>query len=284
MAVQSIFNEMQYATPLLNQKLRPVQSPATKNSEDLELSSYPKLKVQKEIIESLFQKENDEEIKKSKDLDSVTLSVESLELYKRDYTHASYSLNSATVEFTYERIEYLKVETEELEIAEAEPLVFDLNGNGLELTDVRKGEGVHFDITGDGHKEDVSWVSPGDGLLSLDRNGNGIIDSGKELFGDQHGAQDGFEELAKFDNDGNGAIDKNDAVFDKLILWQDYNQNGQSESNELGSLSQYGISHISLNKDTTRAIIAGNRVEGYAHYQNQRGKGAVGEVFFNYRV
>ena len=82
-----------------------------------------------------------------------------------------------------------------------------------------------FDITGDGRQDQVSWVAPSDGFLVYDRNGNGYIDSGKELFGDQHGASNGFEELAKFDGDGNGIIDDNDDIFDNLRVWQDHNGN-----------------------------------------------------------
>jgi len=185
-------------------------------------------------------------------------------------------------EFTYERVAYLRIEQSEIQVEEAEPLVIDLNGNGIELTDVRRGEGVSFDITGDGKTEQVSWVSPDDGLLVYDRNGNGVIDSGKELFGDQHGAADGFEELAKFDSDKNGTIDTKDSVFSSLRIWQDRNQNGYSEANELKSLDDYGIETIDLEEDNSKEVIAGNRVEGYSEYHTAQSSGRIGEVYFNY--
>lgn len=258
------------------------------NDDELEeLITDPKLRLQKRIIEELFIDKNDKEefpASEKKKRDAVTISQAALELYRRFNANVVYENGDERLEIQFERVEYLRVGQSEVQLQEAEPLVIDLNGNGIELTDVRKGEGVEFDITGDGLKEQVSWVSPSDGMLVYDRNGNGIIDSGRELFGDQHGAANGFEELAKFDTDRNGAIDRNDTIYNDLKIWQDLNQNGYSESNELKSIQDYGIESIDLQKDDTHHYVAGNRIEGYSEYQTAHSSGKVGEVYFNYLV
>jgi hypothetical protein len=99
---------------------------------------------------------------------------------------------------------------------QVDPLVFDLDGNGVDLTTAENG--VLFDMDGDGKRDKTAWVAGGDAMLALDRNGNGQIDDGRELFGEQNGAADGFGELGRFDKDGNGVIDGHDPVFNSLIL------------------------------------------------------------------
>lgn len=118
-----------------------------------------------------------------------------------------------------------------------------------------------FDITGDGRPLRVGWTQPGSsaGFLALDRNGNGTIDDGRELFGNfaplsetMNGrrAKDGFEALKWFDDpahggNGDGLIDKRDAVFSKLMLWIDRNHNGISDLDELTGLGSAGIYNVS---------------------------------------
>ncbi len=259
----------------------------TSDKDTEELITDPKLSLQKRIIEELFEQkdENEKSILRpaeKEDTDTIILSAEALELYNREYGRTVFENNGERLEIEFERIEYLRVEQSEVRVQEAEPLVLDLNGNGIELTDIRKGEGVSFDITGDGVQEQVSWVSPGDGMLVYDRNGNSIIDNGRELFGDQHGAENGFEELAKFDTNSDDTIDETDAVYTKLKIWQDLNQNGFSEAGELKPLEEYGIASIDLKEDNSHEVIAGNRVEGYSTYRTDSESGKVGEVYFNY--
>jgi len=140
---------------------------------------------------------------------------------------------------------------------ENDPLIISLGDQRYEMTNLVGG--VEFDLDADGDPQQVPWTATGsdEAFLVLDRNGNGIIDDGLELFGDvspQHTSplgRNGFEALGFYDdalNGGNedGQISAQDSVFVDLLLWTDGNHNGYSEGTELKTLADAGILWIAL--------------------------------------
>ena len=132
--------------------------------------------------------------------------------------------------------------TDELRLVD--PLVIDLNNNGIELISTENSN-AYFDINGDGIREKLQWVNPNDGFLVLDKDNNGEINGIDELFGNT--ATIGFEDLKQYDINNDNVIDANDVKFSQLKVWQDLNSNGVVDENELKSLSDVGITKINLN-------------------------------------
>ena len=154
-----------------------------------------------------------------------------------------------------------------------DPLVLDLNGDGVKLTSL-DGSKVNFDFGGDGFAEKTGWVSAQDGLLTLDKNNNGKIDNGSELFGSAR--EDGFTALSHYDLNYDGKINADDAVFAKLRVWRDANGNGVTDKGELLTLAQagvqVGIKEVSLEKKASGVDNAGNRIDFTGSFTRTNGK------------
>ncbi|MGA4110782.1 hypothetical protein ACI2T3_07100 [Ralstonia nicotianae] len=167
-----------------------------------------------------------------------------------------------------------------------DPLVLDLDGDGIETTTTRDGTVILFDHDGDGVKTGTGWVKPDDGWLVLDRNGNGAIDSGRELFGvdtlksNGQFATDGFDALRDVDADKDCKIDASDSVFANLRIWRDLNQDGISQTNELTTLSANNIVSIGVNSTAVRTDLGNGNVQTAAGTFNRSNgtTGATGET------
>jgi hypothetical protein len=128
--------------------------------------------------------------------------------------------------------------------------VIDLMGNGCDLTSLANG--VYFDITATQRPLRVAWIQKDEAWLALDRNGNGVIDDGAELWGSAtplssgKRAGNGFVALAEFDANKDGMISAADPIYAQLRLWQDVNRDGVSEANELIPLAKTGVVGIEL--------------------------------------
>jgi len=158
--------------------------------------------------------------------------------------------------------------------AMCDPLVLNFEGNVADLTDQK----FFFDLDCDGEEEEISTLTGGNGFLALDSNNDGIINDGSELFGTRSG--DGFADLAKYDSDGNGWIDENDSIFDKLKIWVK-NPDG---SDTLMSLKDKNVGAIYLGSASTnfglRSVESGQlngriRQTGIFLYEDGTGVGLV---------
>jgi len=126
----------------------------------------------------------------------------------------------------------------------SDPLIIDLNGNGIfDITTIQGG--VNFDLHTPGRKQAMAWTN-GDGFLFLDRNGNGIADSGLEFFGNQTEFRDGFEHIRIYDDNKDNFLTKEDEKYNSIYIWSDFDMDGVCTSNEVASLEEFSIDAISV--------------------------------------
>ncbi len=170
------------------------------------------------------------------------------------------SSNDKDVPLTYNPVENLLKETNKKVITarttRCDPLILDIDGDGFNVE--KKEFGANFDLDKNGFAEKINWTKK-DGFLCLDLNGNGVIDDGGELFGDQTmladgtKAKNGFEALAQYDSNGDGVIDADDEIFGSLRVWVDADGNGISGEGEMKTLVELGITSINLGYENVNA-------------------------------
>lgn len=166
------------------------------------------------------------------------------------------------------------------------PVVFDLGANGFDLISAFDSN-IVVDMFGDGKQQVMGWVTAADGILALDRNGDGVIGDLREIsfVEDMEGAVTDLEGLLAFDTNGDMLLDANDADFEKFLMWQDFNQDGVGQANELLSLGAAGITSISLERNILATPFSGaaNIVSATAVFTRADGtQGEVGDVGFGW--
>ncbi len=173
-------------------------------------------------------------------------------IYEKETTNFStvgtvHTADGRTINFnleigmTREFEQYYETGVIERQISLCDPLVINLDSNIAELSDQK----FVFDIDADGIKDEIARLGMGSGYLAIDKNNDGIINDGNELFGTKNG--DGFADLAQYDEDGNGWIDENDSIWKHLKIWcQD--ENGKDV---LYTLAEKGVGALNLGSSAT---------------------------------
>ncbi len=164
--------------------------------------------------------------------------------------------------------------------ARRDPLTLDLDGSGLDTTGIDPANPILFDHDADGIKSATGWIKASDAFLVLDRNNNGTIDTGRELFGDATPlyagglATDGFAALAQEDTNHDGRVDAADARFNNLRLWTDLNQDGISQTGELSTLAQKSVAALMVAKTENAVVLAnGNQIADLGGFIRTDGSG-----------
>ncbi|MDR6834905.1 MULTISPECIES: DUF5801 repeats-in-toxin domain-containing protein [unclassified Sphingopyxis] len=158
----------------------------------------------------------------------------------------------------------------------APPIAVDLDGDGVEF--VSNAAGVSFDYNGDGIAETTAWVGADDGLLAIDKNGDGKINNGAELVFGGMGLSDLQGLAAAYDSNGDGKLDAADADFAKFGIWQDANSDGVTDAGEFRSLISEGIISISLTSDGQAYTAAHGQVQVKGEALYTRADGSTGKL------
>jgi Ca2+-binding RTX toxin-like protein len=166
----------------------------------------------------------------------------------------------------------------------AKPVVLDLDGDGVKLTDVEHSR-ARFDVDGDGDVEKIGWMDAGDGMLVLDRDGDGRISGFAEIsfVQDFLGADTDLEGLYAYDSDGDGFLTAADERFGEFQIWVDGNGNGHSEAKELFSLAELGIARLNLETLQRPAADSGRdaQIVGLSFFERADGtRGELADVAF----
>lgn len=143
------------------------------------------------------------------------------------------------------------------------PIAIDLDGDGFEFVNVDDSD-IFYDVTGDGWKRRTAWVGRDDGLLAIDLDGDGKIDRPDEIaFANRvEGAQTDLEGMAAFDANGDGRFDADDRDWSRFGIWQDANQNGETDAGEFNALEALGVQAVLLDSDGRFQVINGQTIHG----------------------
>ena len=163
------------------------------------------------------------------------------------------------------------------EVSLSSPIVFHFSSDTFKTLPVF-GSKTHFDHQGNGVKTKTGWITQGTALLAWDKDGNGLIDSGKELFGEwtvrPNGelAKNGYEALRDYVDQGNlctSMITDSNPIFEKLVLWFDHNLDGSSQKNELKSLKELQITAIDTHYEELPLSQQGSLLENLVKYKSR---------------
>jgi len=144
----------------------------------------------------------------------------------------------------------------------SDPLVLDLDGDGIELLGLDSG--VTFDVDVDGALESIGWVGPDDGLLAMDLDGSGQIEDMSEVFSEVFNGgnyTDSLAALATLDTNADQVISAEDDQFDEILVWQDGDSDGVSTDAELSTLTDHGISALDLDVTASDETVSGNTID-----------------------
>ncbi|MFA7275539.1 MAG: type I secretion C-terminal target domain-containing protein [Pseudobdellovibrionaceae bacterium] len=162
------------------------------------------------------------------------------------------------------------------------PLVLDLDGDGIELTNLNSTAAVYWDIDADGFRNASGWVTGGDGLLAIDKNADGVINDNSELFGNSANFANGFDALAAYDSNHDNVITSGDVQFVNLKVWVDTNGNGYSEGGELHTLDSLGITSITTTYTDTSTNNNGNIIEETSTFVQNGTTKSIVDAWFAY--
>lgn len=149
------------------------------------------------------------------------------------------------------------------------PLVLDLDGDGVETLDIDKTN-IYFNTQNTNFSTKTGWINGDDGLLAIDKDGDGKITKQDELFGNE--TVSGFDVLKNYDSNNDNIINSQDTQFADLRVWQDSNENGITDPGELKTLSDLGITSINLNSVEINQEQNQNTITGMSSYTTSDGK------------
>ncbi|MGH1404168.1 MAG: Ig-like domain-containing protein, partial [Alphaproteobacteria bacterium] len=173
------------------------------------------------------------------------------------------------------------------------PLVLDLDGDGITLAPIYGDGSVYFDLDNDGLAEATGWIAGNDGLLVIDKDGNGTIDNRDELFGNEYDIAgltprqtsnytNGFKTLSDYDTNNDARISETDTQFSDLMVWTDVNSDGISQAGELHSLSSLGITEIGTGYTLVDEEVEGNPIYQKGSFVINGNTQEISDVWFTY--